>query len=91
MAGSLSKGADMPAACWSRRLGPPPGRLAPLRAFFLRIRAKRGVATARKLAVLIWHLIHKKETYAWARPALQARKNVRSDLNSYTYLFARSC
>ena len=51
----------------------------PLRAFFLRVRAKRGqhvaaVATARKLAVLIWHLLHKKESYAWARPALQARK-----------------
>ncbi len=50
-----------------------------MRAFFLRVRAKRGqhvaaVATARKLAVLIWHLLHKKETYAWARPALQARK-----------------
>jgi transposase len=51
----------------------------PLRAFFLRVRAKRGqhvaaVATARKLAVLIWHLLHKKESYAWARPALLARK-----------------
>jgi hypothetical protein len=47
----------------------------PLRAFFLRVRAKRGqhvaaVATARKLVVLIWHLLHKKENYAWARPAL---------------------
>jgi hypothetical protein len=55
---------------------PAPG---PLRAFFLRVRAKRGqhvaaVATARKLALLIWHLSHKKENYAWARPALQARK-----------------
>jgi transposase len=51
----------------------------PLRAFFLRVSAKRGqhiaaVATARKLAVLIWHLLHKNETYAWTRPALLARK-----------------
>jgi len=27
-----------------------------------------------KLAVLIWHLLHKKESYAWARPAFQVRK-----------------
>jgi transposase len=51
----------------------------PLRAFFLRIRARRGqhvaaVATARKLAVLTWHLVSKGESYAWARPALHARK-----------------
>jgi len=51
----------------------------PLRAFFLRVRARRGqhvaaVATARKLAVLIWHLLTKNESYVWARPALHARK-----------------
>jgi transposase len=61
-------------AAWAAARAP-----GPLRAFFLRVRAKRGqhvaaVATARKLAVLIWHLLHKKENYAWARPALQARK-----------------
>jgi transposase len=33
-----------------------------------------AVATDRKLAVLIWHLLSKKQNYAWARPALQARK-----------------
>ena len=38
----------------------------PLRAFFLRIRAKRGhqvaaVATARKLTVLIWHMLTKQQ------------------------------
>jgi DNA-binding NarL/FixJ family response regulator len=43
----------------------------PLRAFFTRIRARRGmqiavVATARKLAVLCWHLIIKQEDYAFA-------------------------
>jgi hypothetical protein len=61
-------------AAWAAARAP-----GPLRAFFLRVRAKRGqhvaaVATARKFAVLIWHLLHKKENYAWARPALQARK-----------------
>ena len=51
----------------------------PLRAFFIRIRARRGqhvaaVATARKLAVLIWHMLRRSEDYAWVRPALHARK-----------------
>lgn len=47
----------------------------PLRAFFQRVSAKRGkqvaaVATARKLAVLIWHMLTKGQDYTWARPAL---------------------
>lgn len=50
----------------------------PLRAFFLRIRARRGhqvaVAVARKLAVLCWHLSTKEIDYQWARPALVANK-----------------
>ena len=51
----------------------------PLRAFFLRIRARRGqhvaaVATARKLVVLIWHMLRRNEDYAWLRSALHARK-----------------
>jgi transposase len=51
----------------------------PLRAFFQRVRARRGqhvaaVATARKLAILIWHLLRKGESYLWVRPALHARK-----------------
>ena len=29
---------------------------------------------ARKLAVLIWHLLRKGESYLWARPALHAKK-----------------
>lgn len=33
-----------------------------------------AVTTARKLAVLIWHLLRKGESYLWARPALHARK-----------------
>jgi transposase len=47
----------------------------PLRAFFVRIRSKRGkhvaaVATARKLAVIVWHMLNKDEDYTWSRPAL---------------------
>jgi len=51
----------------------------PLHAFYERIRARRGfqiavVATARKLAVLCWHLIHTNSDYAFARPSLTAKK-----------------
>lgn len=61
-------------AAWAAARAP-----GPLRAFFPRVRARRGqhvaaVATARKLAVIIWHLPQKGESYAWARPALHARK-----------------
>ena len=51
----------------------------PLRAFFIRIRARRGhqvaaVAVARKLAVLCWHLLTQQSEYLWARPALVANR-----------------
>ena len=51
------------------------GAPGPLRAFFIRIRGKRGkhvaaVATARKLAVIVWHILTKDEDYTWDRPAL---------------------
>ena len=51
------------------------GAPGPLRAFFIRIRDKRGkhvaaVATARKLAVIVWHILSKDEDYTWNRPAL---------------------
>jgi transposase len=44
-----------------------------------RVRARRGahvaaVAVARKLAVLIWHMLTKDEDYAWGPPLLMARK-----------------
>jgi hypothetical protein len=47
----------------------------PLRAFFIRVRDKRGkhvaaVATARKLAVIVWHMLTKDEDYIWSRSAL---------------------
>lgn len=61
-------------AAWAAAKAP-----GPLRAFFLRIRNKRGhqvaaVAVARKLAVLIWHLLTKEQDCFWARPALVAAK-----------------
>ena len=51
----------------------------PLRAFYLRIRARRGhgkaiVAAARKLAVLFWCLLTRGEDYAHQQPSLTARK-----------------
>ena len=59
----------------------------PLRAFYQRVRARRGmqvavVATARKLAVLCWHLIAKDEDYAFARPSLTAQKLRRLELRA---------
>ena len=47
----------------------------PLRAFFERVRARRGpqvaaTATARKLVVLFWHLLTRQQDYAFARPAM---------------------
>lgn len=61
-------------AAWAAAKAP-----GPLHAFFLRIRARRGhqiaaVATARKLAVLVWHLLTREQDYLWARPALVAHK-----------------
>jgi transposase len=61
-------------AAWAAAKAP-----GPLRAFFLRIRARRGhqiaaVAVSRKLAVLCWHLLTKGADYQWVRPALVATK-----------------
>ena len=51
----------------------------PLRAFYRRVRARRGtqiaiVATARKLACLCWTMIERGEDYAFARPSLTEKK-----------------
>jgi transposase len=51
----------------------------PLRAFYERIRARRGhgkavVAVARKLAVLFWCLLSRGEDYAHQQPSLTAKK-----------------
>ena len=57
----------------------------PLRAFFEHVRARRGAqiaatATARKLAVLFWHLLSRGEDYAFARPAMTRNKIRRLEL-----------
>jgi hypothetical protein len=51
----------------------------PLRAFYERVRARRGmqvavVATARKLVTLCWHLVAGGQDYAFARPSLTDKK-----------------
>lgn len=59
----------------------------PLRAFYSRIKARRGfqiavVATARKLATLAWTLDTRGEDYAFARPSLVAFKHRKLELAS---------
>ena len=61
-------------AAWQAVRGP-----GPLRAFYQRVSSRRGnhvaaVAVARKLAVIVWHLLVKGEDYAGVRPALHAKK-----------------
>lgn len=61
-------------AAWSAKTAP-----GPLRAFFNRVQKKRGapaaaVATARKLAVMIWHVLSRETEYAFARPSFTAMK-----------------
>jgi len=51
----------------------------PLRAFFERVRARRGhavaiVAVARKMCVLFWHLLTRGENYAYQMPIVTAKK-----------------
>ena len=63
---SLARGLLVEAA-WAAAATP-----GPLHAFFVRIKVRRGqqiaaVATARKIAVLVWHLLTKREDYAFAR------------------------
>jgi transposase len=57
----------------------------PLRAFHQRIAAKRGVniatvAVARKLVVIAWNMLRRREDYAFARPSLQREKLRRFEL-----------
>jgi transposase len=55
------------------------GTAGPMRAFYGRVRARRGsqiaiVAVARKLAVLFWHMLTNQQDYAFARPSLTRHK-----------------
>ena len=57
----------------------------PLRAFYERVRARRGaqvaaVATARKLASLFWSLLTREQDYAYGQPSLTRRKIRRLEL-----------
>jgi transposase len=59
----------------------------PLRAFFQRVRNRRGtqiaiVATARKMTTLCWHLIHNEQEYVFARPGLVAFKRRKLELTA---------
>ena len=51
----------------------------PIKAFYERIRARRGyhiaiVAAARKLACLFWYLLAREEDYAFQQPSLTKKK-----------------
>ncbi|MCS0627928.1 IS110 family transposase [Telluria mixta] len=59
----------------------------PLRAFFLRIKDRRGeqiaaVACARKLAVIAWYVLTRDENFVWERPALVAHKRRQLELQA---------
>ena len=69
-------------AAWSASRAP-----GPLRAFYQRIKARRGfqvaiVATARKMSVLAWHLVSKDQDYAFARPSFVAHKRRELELTA---------
>jgi transposase len=86
--GRISKQGSAPArhalveAAWSVVRQP-----GPLRAFYERIRARRGhqvaiVASARKLACLFWCLLTREENYAYAQPSLTKKKIRRLELTA---------
>ena len=69
-------------AAWSVVLQP-----GPLHAFYQRTRARRGhgkaiVATARKLAVLFWCMLTRREDYAHQQPSLTNKKLRRLELTA---------
>ena len=84
--GRISKQGSAPAryalveAAWSVVRQP-----GPLRAFYERIRARRGhqvavVAAARKLSCLFWCLLTRQQDYAYAQPSLTKKKIRRLEL-----------
>jgi transposase len=61
----------------------------PLRAFYRRVRARRGhqvaiTATARKLACLFWVLLWRQQDYAFGQPSLTAKKIRRLEITAGT-------
>ena len=80
--GSTSARHALVEAAWSVVLQP-----GPLRAFYRRLRARRGaqvaiVAVARKLARLFWCLLTRSEDYAYAQPSLTRKKLRRLELRA---------
>jgi transposase len=86
--GRISKQGSAPArhalveASWSAVRQP-----GPLRAFYQRVRARRGhqvavVASARKLACLFWCLLTREEDYAYQQPSLTRKKLRRLELTA---------
>jgi transposase len=80
--GSTSARHALVEAAWSVVLQP-----GPLRAFYQRLRARRGpqiaiVAVARKLARLFWCLLTREEDYAYAQPSLTRKKLRRLELRA---------
>ncbi len=80
--GSASARWTLVEAAWSAVLGP-----GPLRAFYQRIRARRGhgkaiVATARELAVLSWCMLTRSEDYAHQQPSLTRKKLRRLEITA---------
>jgi transposase len=72
--GSASARWALVEASWSAVRQP-----GPLRAFYQRVRARRGhqiaiVASARKLACLFWFLLTREQDYAYAQPSLTKKK-----------------
>ena len=67
----------------------------PMRAFYERVRVRRGrqiaiVAVARKLAVLFWHLLKRREDYAHQRLSLTKRKLRRLELTAGAPKYAKT-
>jgi transposase len=80
--GSASARYALVEASWSVVRAP-----GPIRAFYERIRARRGhqaaiVAASRKLACLFWCLLTRGEDYAYAQPSLTAKKMRRLELQA---------
>jgi transposase len=78
--GSLRARHALVEASWSTVRQP-----GPIRAFYERLRARRGhqvavVAAARKLACLFWCLLGREQDYAYAQPSLTRKKLRRLEL-----------
>ena len=87
MGGSRGRARRRRATRSSRRAGARSAQPGPLRAFYERIRARRGhqvaiVASARKLACLFWCLLTREEDYAFAQPSLTRKKLRRLELTA---------